>query len=299
MEKSASCSNKHTMGPNSSAVHYPNYNYAPSQEDWGEAHKMCETLEEFHQYMDTVQCLRDPVHLFDKIRDVKRDLRFGLEHYADGSFSDMLKKMQQKFKKYWKPCCLHLCMPLVMDPSYSLKRVTRSRSYCRPDTDSYSDDVRDTLLSLYYEYSGHPVEDRSRSSGSKTSKETVVNEDGSKIEDDLSPAYCNHYRDYDCSEARPMTELGQYLHQPGYCRGQTSVLEWWKEHNLTYPTIARMARDILAIPYKSDYEAPTTTAKLAICESGHKHWVEQLVCAQDWLGPNRSASDTSTSDLTD
>uniref|UniRef100_A0ACD5XS34 Uncharacterized protein n=1 Tax=Avena sativa TaxID=4498 RepID=A0ACD5XS34_AVESA len=165
MERSANCS-KHTMGHISSAVHYPNYNYAPSQEDWGEAHKMCETLEEFHQYMDLVQCLRDPVHLFDKIRDVKRDLRYGLEHYADGSFSNMLKKMQQEFKKYWKPCCLHLCMPLVMDPSYSLQHVTRSRRYSKADTDGYSDDVRDTLLGLYYEYSGQ-VDDRSCSSGSR------------------------------------------------------------------------------------------------------------------------------------
>ncbi|KAM0835574.1 hypothetical protein ACQ4PT_062859 [Festuca glaucescens] len=49
----------------------------------------------------------------------------------------------------------------------------------------------------------------------------------------------------------------------------------------------------------TDYEVATTTARLAICESGHKHWVEQLVCAQDWLGPDRSASETSTSDLID
>ncbi|KAM0919899.1 hypothetical protein ACQ4PT_007891 [Festuca glaucescens] len=295
MEKSANCS-KHMMGPNSSAVHYPNYKYAPSQEDWGEARKMCETLEEFHQYMDTIQCLHAPVHLFDKIQDVKGDLRHGLKYYGDGSYSNMLKKMQQMFKKYWKLCCLHLCLPLVMDPSYSLKHVTNSRRYYTNDTDGYSDDVRDTLPSLFYEYSGQ-IEDPSCTSASKTSKETVVSEDGIN-EDDLSPAYCDHYGDK-CNKVRPTTELGHYLHEPGYCRGQTSVLQWWKEHNLTYPTIARMARDKLAIPYRTNYEVATTTARLAICESGHKHWVEQLVCAQDWLGPGRSASETSTSDLID
>ncbi|KAM0835573.1 hypothetical protein ACQ4PT_062859 [Festuca glaucescens] len=42
MEKSANYP-KHTMGPNSSAVHYPNYKYAPSQEDWGEARSASET----------------------------------------------------------------------------------------------------------------------------------------------------------------------------------------------------------------------------------------------------------------
>jgi hypothetical protein len=271
MEKSANCP-KHTMGPNSSAVHYPNYKYAPSQEDWGEARKMCETLEEFHQYMDTIQCLHAPDHLFDKIQDVKSDLRHGLKYYGDGSYSNMLKKMQQIFKKYWKFCCLHLCMPLVMDPSYSLKHVTNSRHCYKTDTDGYSDDVCDTLLRLFYEYSGH-AEDPSCTSSN---------------EDDLSSADCDHYGDQ-CSKVRPMTELNQYLHERRYCRGQMSVLQWWKEHKLTYPTIARMARDILAIPYRTDYEVATTTAKLAICESGHKHWVEQVVCAQDWFGPDRTS----------
>jgi hypothetical protein len=283
MEKSANCS-KHIMGPNSSAVQCPNYKYAPSQEDWGEAHKMCETLEEFHQYMDTIQCLRGPVHLFDKIQDMMGDLRLGLKYYADGSYSNMIKKMQQKGRECWKLCFLHFCMPIVMDPSYSLKHVIEYRLCFEADKDGFSDDVRGTLLGLFYEYSCQ-VEGPSCTYGSKTSKETVGNEDGIN-EDDLSSADCDHYGDQ-CSQVRPMTELNQYLHQRSYCRGQTSVLQWWKEHKLTYPTIARMARDILAIPYKTDYEAPTTTARLAICESGHKHWVEELVCAQDWLGPYR------------
>uniref|UniRef100_A0A8I6XQ29 BED-type domain-containing protein n=2 Tax=Hordeum vulgare subsp. vulgare TaxID=112509 RepID=A0A8I6XQ29_HORVV len=230
MEKSANCS-KSMMGPNScTAVRYPNYQYAPSQEDWGEASKMCETLEEFHQHMDTIQHFRGPVHLFNSIEDVKRDLRHGLEGHQDGSFSNMLKKMQQKFQKHWKLCCLHLCMQIVMDPSDGLEHI-KSKSYVN--------DVHDTLLNLFYEYSGQ-VEDPSCTSGSKTSKEAAVNED------DMPLACCGHYGDK-CSRGRPMTELDQYFHEPTYyCRGQTSVLQWWKEHNLTYPTVARMARDILA-----------------------------------------------------
>jgi hypothetical protein len=217
MEKSANCS-KHLMGPNSSAVQYPNYKYAPSQEDWGEARKMCETLEEFHQYLDTIQCLRGPVHFFDKIQDMMGDLRLGLKYDADGSYSNMIKKMQQKVKEYWKLCFLHFCMPIVMDPSYSLKHVIEYRLCCEDDKDGFSDDVRGTLLGLFYEYSCQ-VEGPSCTYGSKTSKETVGNEDGIK-EDDLSSADCDHYGDQ-CSKVRPMTEINQYLHQRSYCRGQT------------------------------------------------------------------------------
>jgi hypothetical protein len=52
---------------------------------------------------------------------------------------------------------------------------------------------------------------------------------------------------------------------------------------MIYPTISRIARDILAIPYGADYEVATRTAKLALVESDGSHFVEELVCTQDLL----------------
>ena len=85
-----------------------------------------------------------------------------------------------------------------------------------------------------------------------------------------------------------MTELGQYLQEtrpghPASCK--PSVLQWWKEHSLIYPTISQMARDILALPCITDSRVATRTAGLAMCELAGESHIEMLVCTQDWLTP--------------
>ncbi|GJM98908.1 hypothetical protein PR202_ga15960 [Eleusine coracana subsp. coracana] len=57
---------------------------------------------------------------------------------------------------------------------------------------------------------------------------------------------------------------------------ESSVLQWWKEHSLTYPTIARMARDILALPASTDCKT-TKTARIAMSEFGRGYWDEQVI----------------------
>jgi hypothetical protein len=78
-----------------------------------------------------------------------------------------------------------------------------------------------------------------------------------------------------------MTELGQYLQETCPASGKPSVLQWWKEHSLTYPKIAQMARDILALPCNTACKVATRTTGLAMCESVDKSHIEMLVCTQD------------------
>jgi hypothetical protein len=52
--------------------------------------------------------------------------------------------------------------------------------------------------------------------------------------------------------AEALTELGHYLNDPlveatkGF-----DILNWWKDCSQSYPTVARMARDALAMPASS------------------------------------------------
>lgn len=80
-----------------------------------------------------------------------------------------------------------------------------------------------------------------------------------------------------------MTELDQYLQDPCLSNDRIDVLRWWKEHSMIYPTIARIARDILAIPYRTDCKVATRTTRVAIAKSDGNHYVEERVCTQDWL----------------
>ncbi|OEL35796.1 hypothetical protein BAE44_0003187 [Dichanthelium oligosanthes] len=295
MEKLSKCS-KHTKSLTPSAVQYPNCRYAPSSEDWCTARKICSILDDLHKHMDFTLRYPTSAHFFDMAWDVKKDVHFKSSIYKnDDTFSKIQEKMQKKFKECWKVCFFHFCVPMVMDPECRLKRI-KSRIWLS-DLDKnvrdYIHDVHDTLTSLFHEYSDQ-VEDPDNTSRSKTSMGTVVDGDA------LVEYYL--YHQYQYSE-RPMTELDQYLQAPHLTTSEPvglkrtadkpsalrwkepSALIWWKEHSLNYPTVARMACDILALPSIADWKIATRTATLAISESGSKQWVEELVCTQDWLTP--------------
>ncbi|GJM98909.1 hypothetical protein PR202_ga15961 [Eleusine coracana subsp. coracana] len=104
-DKSAKCS-KSTVGPSPSVVQYPNCRYAPSREDWITAQKICDILGHFHSDMESMHNNPGPVDFYDKLWHVKRKIRSEADFYdqaglayMDKGFSNVLYKMQQKFKE--------------------------------------------------------------------------------------------------------------------------------------------------------------------------------------------------------
>ncbi|KAJ1289530.1 hypothetical protein BS78_02G171600 [Paspalum vaginatum] len=279
MEKSSKCS-KYTMGPTSSVVHYPNPRYAPRQ-DWITAEDM---LGHFHMDVDSMHS-SSPIDLYEKLWDLKDEIHCEVDFYSkcalsemDEGFLSVLQKMEQKFKERWELCFFHLCMPMVMDPKYRLGRIkSRMRSFdfkrFRKEIKHYIHYVHDALVNLFYEYSNE-VDDSNCTSGSKPREGTVV------AGDMLVKYYLETEYPYG---SRPLTELDQYLKDPCLTMGASSVLQWWKENNQTYPRIAQMARDILALPCCTDCKVATATARIAMSQFGKNICIEELVCAQDWL----------------
>ncbi|XP_039815808.1 zinc finger BED domain-containing protein RICESLEEPER 2-like [Panicum virgatum] len=272
MEKSAKCP-KYAKGSNRVAVRYPNSRYAPSPKDWRTANKICEILRDFHEHIDLMPNLPGPADLFGTLRKVYRKADFESRYESDEAFSKVLDKIKQKFKERWKHCFLHFCMPMVMDPKYSLKCIELFIK--GNEKDDYIHEVCDTFVNLFNEYLDQ-VDYPHCTSRSETSKGTVENAD----------TLLRYYQDSKHQSCeRPLTELGQYLQETRPASGKPSVLQWWKEHSLTYPTIAQMARDILALPCITACKVATRTAGLAMCESADKSRIEMLVCTQDWLTP--------------
>jgi hypothetical protein len=281
MDKSAKFS-KYAMGPTSSVVQYANCRYGPSKDDWIHAEKFCKMSQDFHKHMDFMRNFPSPTNFFEKLWVVKKEV-----HKADmyrqpyflsrkeKAFSKVREKMKRKFMERWNACFMHFFMPMVMDPNYRLKHIMSHLDFNTFDDDieDYLQHVHDTLANLFNEYS-NLKEDLNNASGAKTSKGAVV--DGNL----LLEYYFHSKYPYGM---RPMSEFDQYLQEPCPATGGSSVLQWWKEHHLTYPTISQMARDILALPYSSDCKEATRTARVAIIESGYQYWVERLVCVQNWL----------------
>jgi hypothetical protein len=143
------------------------------------------------------------------------------------------------------------------------------------DIDNYICEVHETLLNLYGEYSNQ-IQEPDCTSWSKISMGKFIGRDI------LHELYLHTEYPYG---QRPLTELDHYLQEARLATGESSVLQWWKEHCLTYPTIGRMARDILALPCSTDNKAATRTARPVMFESGNTSRVQILVCIQDWLAP--------------
>ncbi|KAI4331200.1 hypothetical protein MLD38_029407 [Melastoma candidum] len=65
------------------------------------------------------------------------------------------------------------------------------------------------------------------------------------------------------------------------------VLGWWKLNNTKFPTLSKMAADILAIPISSvrpDAVFNTESGKIDGCQSSLRPvTLEALICARDWL----------------
>jgi hypothetical protein len=292
MERFKKCS-RYQMDSTPSLVSYPNWRYAPSMEAWTKAKKICDILEGFHKHKDFVHKFPSPAGLFDKMWNVKEKVDRNTENdrfkplwevlqreKEEEEVSTMLWKMERKFKEGWKACFLHFCMPMVMDPKYRLERI---KSHIQPftlesaytvdrDIDDYIGEVHDTLLGLYGEYC-NPAQGPDCTLWSESRTGEFIGRDI------LHELYL--YSKYPYGE-RPLTELDHYLQEAWPTKGESSVLQWWKEHCLTYPTIGRMARDILALPCSNDYQAAVRTAKFMMSESGPSR-VEKLVCIQDWL----------------
>jgi len=83
-------------------------------------------------------------------------------------------------------------------------------------------------------------------------------------------------------------ELDKYLEEETMSVGvELDILQYWKMHSGTYPTLARMARDILAVPASTvASESAFSSAERTVSDYRSRlksETIEALICFQDWL----------------
>ncbi|XP_031374183.1 zinc finger BED domain-containing protein RICESLEEPER 2-like [Punica granatum] len=153
-----------------------------------------------------------------------------LKEYSDGTDEDlraMSLRMVTKFEKYWSEFSVILSIAVILDPSQSSEFQT----------------VRDKLFSFYEEYTTRHKVDRS-----SASKEKVVPDHQESETVDMLEKF-DDYADNVYSASSKKSELEKYLDETRSDRKtDLDILEYRKINSQRYPTVARMARDILSIP---------------------------------------------------
>ncbi|XWS16487.1 hypothetical protein CRYUN_Cryun34aG0092300 [Craigia yunnanensis] len=335
----------------------PDYNIAPSMDDWKQVEILCTYLKLF---FDAVSILTAPAYPTASAfyHDVSK-VQLELTHAAmsnDPFISNLTKPLKEKFDRYWSDCFLVLVIAVVMDPRFKMKLV--EFSFCRihgEEAGTWIKIVDDGIHELYLEYIAQalpppetfveeqneslinggiipktePPEERYLQEGppqevahqevshhevahhevshqevihqeiahQEVASQEVPSEDPLiSIGDGLSDFEVYYISEISGGQ-QMKSELDQYLEESLLPRVQDfDILGWWKLNKTKYPTLSRMASDILSIPFSTvapDSVFDTERKKMDNYHSSLRPvTLEALVCAKDWLqyGASESSS---------
>jgi len=259
----------------------------PSTEDWKFARELCDRLKMFY---DVTEVLSGTKYVtanlfFPKICNIFMAIRKWLSSDIP-KIEEMSIKMKEIFNKYWSDVHGLMAVAAVLDPRFKLHllnalfhKIHGSESVAVES----SNKVKDLLYNLVLEYQD-TVEDVATTDGAETRPRAPTlrdDEDWMDTFDDWMskiPVVTSTY---------VRTELDLYLEEPLLPRTQDlDIIQWWQVAGLKYPTLRKIARDVLAIP------VTTVASESAFSTSGriispHRSrlapsMIEALMCMQAW-----------------
>ncbi|KAL7239671.1 hypothetical protein ACSBR2_005542 [Camellia fascicularis] len=270
----------------------PDYKEAPSMEVWKQVETLCTYLK---LIFDTTTILTTPViqttnTFFHEAWKLQLELARAVVS-EDPVIEILTKPMQEKFDKYWKDCCLVLAIAVVMDPRFKMKLVEFSfTKIYGDDAAMYVKIVDEGIHELFLEYVALPL---------PLTPTYMEEANGGNIRHEEAyggPHFSNDalgLTDFDMyimetTSQQSRSELDQYLEESLLPRvHEFDVLGWWKINKTKYPTLSKMARDILMIPVctlspDSIFDTVRKEMDSYRC-SLRPETLEALICAKDWL----------------
>ncbi|KAI4331198.1 hypothetical protein MLD38_029407 [Melastoma candidum] len=274
----------------------------PSMDEWKQVETLCSYVKIL---FDAARVLTRPMYPTANIffHEVTR-IQLDLTHAAmsqDPFVSSLTKTLKEKFDRFWKQSCLVLAIAVVMDPRFKMKLV--EFSFTRifgEDAEAWIRTVDDGIHELFLEYR-NPTYIRSAAT-TENGNRAIPNEGGSQDKAPIEElgnegtfiSFGDGLLDFEVyiseiTSGQPAkSELEQYLEESLMPRVQDfDVLGWWKLNNTKFPTLSKMAADILAIPISSvrpDAVFNTESGKIDGCQSSLRPvTLEALICARDWL----------------
>jgi hypothetical protein len=151
---------------------------------------------------------------------------------------------------------------IVLDPKYKLKFMKAFYSTIYGEESSVTENevcrVRTLLYELVLEYQGS-TEGMATIDGVGAARRNAVNNEGDDLVFNIFDKFLSE--EPECS-TYVRTELDLYLEEPTLPRTQElDIIHWWQYAGVKYPSLRRIARDIMAIPI-------TTVASESVFSTG-------------------------------
>nr|GEU70033.1 zinc finger BED domain-containing protein DAYSLEEPER-like [Tanacetum cinerariifolium] len=251
----------------------PDYSKGPTVEEWKHVENLCTCLKLLFETANLLTSSTIPTTntFFHEAWKIQLELARAATS-EDPTISTIAKPMQAKFDAYWKSCCLILAIAVVMDPRFKMKLIefTFSKIYGE-DAASFINLVDEGIHQIFLEYVGGI--------------------EGNVIQEDAAGLELTDFDMYimETTSQQSKSELDQYLEESLLPRvHEFDVVGWWKLNKVKYPTLSKMARDILTVPVSTvvpDLVFDTERKEMDKYRcSLRPETVEAIVCAKDWLG---------------
>ncbi|CAH9105504.1 unnamed protein product [Cuscuta epithymum] len=211
---------------------------------------------------------------------------------------NMVKKMKEKFDKYWGSCNLLMAIGAILDPRFQMRLVefAFNKLYTVSESRINLKTVRDALYDLFSEYVEHDHLKARKHNSSSPIENPCPSHLSSMSKGKLIPSGLTMFDDYLNSvqhDAPLKSELDIYLEegvfrcQEGDVTSEFDALAWWKSQELKFKILSKLARDVLAIPISTVASEATFSAGTRVLDPYHANlscdMVEVLICGGDWV----------------
>ena len=259
----------------------------PNEHDWNNARNLTRFLKRFYdvtcKVSGSLYCTSNVY--FPEIIKILKDLQT-FERSNDSSLVEMGKKMREKFDKYWGALSklnVMLFIAVVLDPRYKMNylRVKYTTYYGENESQELVDRITKALKIMMDEYN----------SKNEERVETVMNH--CPLHNEIDEAMEEEIDDYfiELEKEKQLAtkgELERYLDEfSEKFTLEFDILAWWKVNSVRFPTLSKVAKDVLAI------QSSTVASESAFSTGGRTLdrfrssltpiTAEVLICCQDWL----------------
>ena len=253
------------------------YNCMPSEEDWEIASDICQRLSLFYKVIEVFSGTSYPTAnlFFPKVCEIKIALNLWFTSTND-VIRSMAFRMLEKFDNYWNVIHGVMAVATILDPRYKIELLKYYFPIIYGDqADDEIQRIKDICYEMLCDYNSERM-------GKEANRGTCASEDVVAIDDSL--VNLDNFVSKKNKGRNTKLELDHYLEDDLMLRTlDFDILTWWKANGPKYPTLQRIARDILAIPVS------TVTSKSAFSTSRrllsphqsklYPKTVEALMCA--------------------
>ncbi|XP_057745028.1 zinc finger BED domain-containing protein RICESLEEPER 2-like [Arachis stenosperma] len=269
----------------------PQYKTVPSNEEWELAKEICDRLKLFYDVTQLFSGSKFPTAnlYFTLVCKIKVSLD-EWEISTNPLIANMASNMKKKFEKYWDEIHGIMGVAAVLDPRYKMVGVEFQFEKMYPDPTECSkqvDRIHQLCNELVNEYTQKMSSDVSHVSVGVGTKELNESGNASSFGGDDYMVYLKRRKMTRSSYVN--VELDHYLEEEIHPPNDPNfnVLKWWKNNQMKFKVLAKIAKDIYAIPVS------TVASESAFSTSGRvisphraklkQDIIEALMCGQSWL----------------